>query len=183
MIETHPFGVFAPAKARYLILGSFAGRQAVPGTPYTDEGYDWYYGTRRNQFWPILEEVYGIALRNKADKQALFNRLGIAIADIILQGERIDGNNLDRNLRVIAYNTKAIGEVIELHPIERIFFTSLFVLGEYKKAFKAMVNAHPGIELVVLPSPSPRNARWSRVEKVRRYKELFPIDDGGAFDR
>jgi G:T/U-mismatch repair DNA glycosylase len=135
MIETHPFGVFAPPKTRSIILGSFAGRQAVPGTSFTDDGYDWYYGTRRNQFWPILEEVYGIALRNKADKQALFTRLEMAIADIVLQCERTEGNNQDRNLRIIAYNIQAIEDVIERHPIERIFFTSLFVLKEYRKVF------------------------------------------------
>ena len=68
MIETHPFGSFVPAGAKYLILGSFTGKQAVRGTAFTDENYDWFYGVKRNQFWPILEEVYGCRLRDKQSK-------------------------------------------------------------------------------------------------------------------
>lgn len=44
-IETHPFSIFVPGNAKTLILGSFAGWQV-----FTDESYDWYYGTGRNQF-------------------------------------------------------------------------------------------------------------------------------------
>lgn len=33
MIETHPFGNFVPADAKYLILGSFTGKEAVKGGP------------------------------------------------------------------------------------------------------------------------------------------------------
>lgn len=73
MIEIHPFGNFVPQNARYLILGSFTGKQ--------EDGYDWFYCSKRNQFWPILEVVYGIKLQNKTEKQKLFNRLGVAITD------------------------------------------------------------------------------------------------------
>ena len=83
MIETHAFGNFIPLNAKYLILGSFTGRQAVKGNSATDDSYDWFYATKRNQFWPILEEVYGIELRNKLSRQELFTKLGIAMADII----------------------------------------------------------------------------------------------------
>src|SRR5689334_8890865 len=120
MIETHAFGNFVPLNAKYLILGSFTGRQAVKGTVATDDAYDWFYGTKRNQFWSILEGVYGIELRNKRSKQELFTRLGIAMADIIYQCERKEGNNLDSNLVNIVYNVDAIAEILETHQIEKI---------------------------------------------------------------
>jgi G:T/U-mismatch repair DNA glycosylase len=60
--ETHHFPPFAPPHARCLILGSFTGKEAVPGQLYSDGSYDWYYGTRTNQFWPILESVYCVEL-------------------------------------------------------------------------------------------------------------------------
>lgn len=122
MVETHAFGNFVPQNAKYLILGSFTGRQAVKGTTTTDDTYDWFYGTKRNQFWSILEGVYGIELRNKRSKQELFTKLGIAMADIIYQCERKDGNNLDSNLVNIVYNVDAIAEILETHQIERILF-------------------------------------------------------------
>ena len=112
MIETHPFGNFVPQKVSYLILGSFTGRQAVKGEAAFEDGYDWFYGTRRNQFWPILEAVYKLELKDKQSRQALLARLGMAMADIILQCERKAGNNLDANLANIVYNTAAVGEIL-----------------------------------------------------------------------
>ena len=140
MIETHPFGNSVPLNAKYLILGSFTGRQAVKGTPFTDDSYDWFYGTKRNQFWPILEAVYGVELKSKITRQALFARLGIAIADIIYQCEREEGNNLDKNLINIVYNSKAIRGILEENPIKKIFFTSRYVENRFKHAINNIIN-------------------------------------------
>lgn len=174
MVETHAFGDFVPPNTRYLILGSFTGRQAVKGTTVTDDGYDWFYGTKRNQFWSILEGVYGIELRNKHSKQELFTKLGIAMADIIYQCERKEGNNLDSNLVNIVYNLEAIAEILENYQIEKILFSSRFVEGRFKKVFKDIINRHQSINLVTLPSPSPRYAQLSKEQKIQRYKELLP---------
>jgi len=67
MIEKHPYGSFVPINCRYLVLGSFVARD--------EKGYNWFYGTKRNQFWPILEEVYQRELLCKKDKQELFKEL------------------------------------------------------------------------------------------------------------
>jgi hypoxanthine-DNA glycosylase len=174
MIETHPFDNFVPLNAKYLILGSFTGRQAVKGSAVSDDSYDWYYGTRRNQFWPILEVVYGVELRDKHSKQALLRQLSIAITDIIYQCERKEGTNLDTNLINIVYNSEAIAEILESNQIEKIFFTSRFVEKRYKKVFKDLIHLYPSIELVPLPSPSPRYAIMSKAQKIERYKALLP---------
>lgn len=174
MIETHPFGNFVPQNAKYLILGSFTGRQAVKGSTATDDAYDWFYGTKRNQFWSILEGVYGIELKNKQRKQDLFSKLGIAMADIIYQCERKEGNNLDTNLGNIVYNIDAIKEILETHPIEIILFSSRFVENKFKKVFKDITNRYPSVHLITLPSPSPRYAQMSKEQKIQRYKELLP---------
>ena len=54
MLEKHPFGNFIPANTQYLFLGSFAGKKVY--------GYDWFYGSKKNQFWAILKKVYKIFL-------------------------------------------------------------------------------------------------------------------------
>lgn len=174
MIETHPFGKFVPPNAKYLILGSFTGRQAVKRETVTDDSYDWFYGTKRNQFWPILETVYERELKSKLAKQELFTKLGIAMADIIYQCERKEGNNLDSNLINIVYNSDAITEILEKNQINKIFFTSRFVENKFNKVFKIVLNHYPNIKLITLPSPSPRYARLSKEQKIARYKELFP---------
>jgi len=173
MTETHPFGIYAPANARYLVLGSFVGKEALQDSGHADASYDWFYGTRRNQFWPILEEVYGIPLRDKPAKQQLFSGLGMAIADIIHQCERTDGNNLDSNLVNKIYNHD-IFRKIPAGQLKEIFFTSRFVEKEFKLHFKEIIERHPRIRLRTLPSPSPRYARKSRQEKINEYRKMLP---------
>ncbi len=169
MIETHPFPPFIPQNAKYLILGSFTAKRGDE-----DDYYDWFYVTKRNQFWPIIEEVYGIKLPDKQSKQKLFSDLRIAITDIIYQCERRDGNSLDANLINFVYNTPAISKILKENKIEKIYFSSRFVEKEFKKRFKDLTSKFSEIELVTLPSPSPRYAAMSREEKIRRYREIFP---------
>ncbi len=178
MIETHPFGSFVPSGSMYLILGSFAGRQAVKGKPFTEDTYDWFYALKRNQFWPILEEVYKRDLKSKQSKQELLTELRTAIADIIYQCERESGNNLDSNLVNIVYATKEITAILENNQISRIFFTSRYAEKHFRRAFRDIINRHPSTELVTLPSPSPRYARMTKGQKVKRYKELLPAFSG-----
>ena len=169
MIETHPFGVFSPPDAKYLILGSFTAKKDDG-----DESYDWFYVTKRNQFWPILERLYSLKLEDKKAKQSLFTELSIAITDIIYQCERRDGNSLDSNLVNFVYNTSAIRNLLQENPIEKIFFSSRFVEKEFKKGFKDLIEEFSNIELITLPSPSPRYAAMSKEEKIRRYRQIFP---------
>jgi hypoxanthine-DNA glycosylase len=173
MRETHPFGNFVPPNTKYLILGSFTGKEAVKDIDVSDDAYDFFYGTKRNQFWPILEKVYGIEIKNKQAKQALLAKLGIAMADIIFQCERRDGNNLDANLDKIVDNMTIV-DILNRFPIERILFTSRFVEIRFRRVFKETISLYPACELITLPSPSPRFATMSKEQKISRYKELLP---------
>ncbi len=175
MIETHPFGDFVPKNAKFLILGSFTGRQAVIGSAAVDPAYDWYYGTKRNQFWPILESVYGKKFPDKKSRQELFTKLGIAMADMIRQCERSENNNMDSNLINVVFNKSGIHSILEHNNIEKIFFSSKFVENQFRKNFKELINQYPQVELITLPSPSPRYALLSRDEKVKRYRNILPI--------
>lgn len=139
-----------------------------------DNSYDWYYSKKQNQFWPILESVYNIKLMDRRAKQKLFSRLGMAVTDIIFKCERIKDNSLDTSLANCVYNLPAIKKILKENPIEKIFFTSRFVEKEFKKNFKELVDKYPRIELVTLPSPSPRYAAMSKGEKVKIYSRLFP---------
>ena len=174
MKETHPFGSFVPRRATFLILGSFTGRQAVQDGAGTDSAYDWFYGTRRNQFWPILEAVYGLNLKDKASKQEALESLGIAIADLIYQCERKQGNNLDNNLYNIVYNTEEIVRILESYPIQTILFSSRFVEKRFSKIFRDYLKNRPDLTFITLPSPSPRYAQMTLAQKIKRYRELLP---------
>lgn len=169
MIETHPFEVFTPENTAYLLLGSFTSKRKDG-----DDSYDWYYSNGRNQFWPLMESVYGLELKNKQAQQDLFTKLSLAITDIIYQCERRNGNSLDTNLINFVYNTNAIENVLREHKIKKIFFSSRFVEKEFKRHFKAAIIEYPQIELITLPSPSPRYAAMRKEEKIRIYKKVLP---------
>jgi hypoxanthine-DNA glycosylase len=166
MIEIHPFGNFVPKKVIYLMLGSF--------TTKPKDNYEWFYANGRNQFWPIMEEVYGLKFNTKNKQQKLFSQLKMALADIILSCERRNNSNLDMNLFNIVYNTDAITNIIEDEGIKKIFFTSRYVETLFRKLFKAAIGKYPKIELVTLPSPSPRYALITKAEKIKRYRKLLP---------
>lgn len=173
MIETHPFGSFVPNKAQYLLLGSFTTKEA-----FDDEkkaAYIWFYSNGgRNQFWPILEEIYERDLKTRASMQQLFIDLHMALADIIYQCERKKTSNLDVNLTNIVYAFDDTSKILKENKIEKIFFSSRFVENTFRRVFKLVISQYPKTELITLPSPSPRYAQMTKIEKIKRYRELLP---------
>lgn len=166
MVETHPFGDFVPNKVKYLMIGSFVTKPTNP--------YAWFYANGRNQFWPIMSEVYNRTFDTKEQQQQLFIQLEIALTDIIYSCERKNNSNLDINLFNIVYNTHGITSIITNNPIQKIFFTSKYVESMFRKQFKDLLEKYKTIELVGIPSSSPRYAMMTKQEKVKRYKELLP---------
>ena len=165
-IEKHPFRGFLPENARVLIVGSFPGREITHKQLSEDE---WFYGAKRNQFWKIICGVYNVELNSKMEKQLLFQTHGIAIADLFLKIRRRENNNGDANLEVIEYNTEEIRQILKSNKIRSVLFTSRFVEKEFLKFF-------PGIGFgECLPSPSPRYARMTLMEKIEVYKKKLPL--------
>jgi hypoxanthine-DNA glycosylase len=172
MTETHPFGAFVPPQAKYLILGSFTTKEAYD--PAKKSVYEWFYcNGGRNHFWPMLQEIFQVPLTKRAEMQQLFARLHIALADIILQCERKKLSNLDIHLTNIVYATKDISHILATNSITKILFTSRFVEREFKIHFKDLVAKYPNIDLITLPSPSPRYVQMTKAEKLAKYRQVF----------
>lgn len=166
MIEVHPFGEYVPEGARYLLLGSF--------TTKPNPGYEWFYANGRNQFWPIWERVYGVTLTTKRQQQGIFEKLNMALADIILSCERLNNSNLDNKLVNIVFNRGGVSRIFNENRIERVYFTSRWVEARFKQQWREIAESFEKKDLVYLPSPSPRNARMSLEEKIKRYRECLP---------
>lgn len=166
LIETHPFIPFVPKRAKYLLLGSFPGRRET-------WAFEWYYGTQKGQFWKVMQEVYKRPLVSLAQKKALMEELNIALSDVIYRLTRREGNNSDGNLEVLEYNTKTIPKILEENKIERIYFSSRNVERIFKSQFKNL-NLNSNVELITLPSSSPRYAKLNLGEKVLLFKKLLP---------
>jgi hypoxanthine-DNA glycosylase len=164
-IETHPFKPFIPENITTLIVGSFPGRDVTHRNLTENE---WFYGTKRNQFWKIISGVYDTELLTKAAKQQLFKQHGIGIADIFLRVKRKDNNNMDSNLDVVEFNDKEFKIILQNPGIKTIFFTSRFVEKTFMKLFPEIKTGE------CLPSPSPRYAKMSLAEKINYYKLKLP---------
>jgi hypoxanthine-DNA glycosylase len=164
MREIHPYGIFVPKGARYLLLGSFPGK----------DSREWFYGSKRNQFWPIIEEVYGTRLKTKAKKTELMSRLKMAVGDIVWSCERKRESNLDVNLGNLVFNIKGIEKVVKKYRIKKIFFSSRWVETKFRRHFKEVAAKYPEIKVSTLPSPSPRYAAMTKLEKVNYYRKWLP---------
>jgi hypoxanthine-DNA glycosylase len=164
MIECHPFPPFIPEGCQRLIIGSFPGKDSTQN----QNAEDWYYGSKRNQFWSIIEAVYKIKLETKKEKQALLAAHKIGMTDIIYSCERSRNSNLDSNLKNKTYNPK-LEQIISENSIKQLLFTGKGVLNEFKKHFRVSEE----VELIALPSPSPAFMMMSFDEKVEKYKKIL----------
>lgn len=164
-IEIHPFKAYVPENASAIIVGSFPGREVTHKELSEDE---WFYGSKRNQFWKIISGVYEADLPSRKEKQALFQKHGIGIVDIFLRVKRTEDNNMDSSLDVIEFNDKEVALILKNPCIKKIFFTSRFVENAFKKLFPEVIIGE------CLPSPSPRYARMSLQQKIDYYKLKLP---------
>ena len=163
-IEIHPHKPFVPPNAKVLILGSFPGKNHATSLLANE----WFYASKRNQFWNIMRGVYNQELMATDDKKKLFSKHGIAIADVLLKIRRKENNNQDSNLEIVAYNDKALKKILAENKFESVYFTSKFVEIHFRKLFPAIKNGE------CLPSPSPRYAKLSLQEKIKAYRKKLP---------
>ena len=150
-----------------MLLGSFPGRHSF--LPDPGQG-DWYYSAPGNQFWPILSILFpDTCLVSRQDREELFQRLEMAVADVILSCDRIARSNLDRSLKNRVYNTDAIEGILWENPVRAVFFTGTGVMNIFLKHFRDSGEA----DLVPLPSPSPAMFSMSLAAKTEAYRRIF----------
>jgi hypoxanthine-DNA glycosylase len=164
VIEIHPFEAFIPKNIQCLIVGSFPGKEQTQCE--LDETH-WFYGATRNQLWKILEMVYKRELKNRKEKQQLFEEAGIGITDVIKSCVRLEGTNLDENLEIKEYNKEVVEKILRNHQ-PKVLFTSRFVEKEFKRLFPDYINTD------ILPSPSPRYFKLRIEDKAKIYEKKLP---------
>jgi hypoxanthine-DNA glycosylase len=168
MLEQHPFGAFLPPNTRYLVVGTFPGRQFSQRTAEENEAdaHAFSYGGR-NQFWRIMEKIYGVDLPNRTAKQALFTEYQVGLMDVIAACRRKKDSNLDTDLTDIVWNKPAFEQVFHTYAIETVFCTGRGVAKIFTPWF-------PNMPCVALPSPSPLYAAMRFEEKLAFYTTVFP---------
>ncbi len=142
--------------SKILILGSFPSLKSFE--------YNFYYAHPRNQFWPILSEIFGLPADSTEERVALLKKTGIALWDVIASCER--KNSADSNLRSCEPND--IPALLHEYPnIDMLFFTGKKAQTLYHRYFGKKLD----LPTALLPSPSPAYAVMDFETKVERWRE------------
>jgi hypoxanthine-DNA glycosylase len=158
-MEHHPFKPIIFPDSKILILGSF------PSLKSFEEGF--YYAHPRNQFWPLLAEVFGEDISSVEKKTALCKKHHLALWDSAKSLRRDNKNSSDQNLKEIEAND--FKQLLSEYPsIETVLFTGKKSEAIFNKAYKELP-----VKKALLPSPSPAYAAMRFEEKLEVYKELL----------
>ena len=152
--------------ARLLVLGSFPGIASLQAQQY--------YAHPRNQFWPILSDLWGLegpqALQALpyADRLPIARAHGLAIWDVYAGCER--KGSLDSAIQHAELNDLA-GLIRRVPTLRAIAHNG----GESARHMK--VTQALGLPVFKLPSTSPANASWSFERKLAAWRDVFEAFD------
>lgn len=191
----HPYEPFIPKGATKLIIGTMPPRRfCIPGGKLYENDVLFYYGSKDNNFWNIVSNVFGaqISFDNSKEsidqRKALLEEHGIGITDIVNSCYHVDGHSTDDKLANETF--KDVMSLLKNNPdIEQLIYTGTNVISYMNKAVggwhswcgkgrwfgKKTIN---GREYIVkrIKSPSPR-AGWKHEELCENYKNTFLGED------
>ncbi|MFV0314012.1 MAG: DNA-deoxyinosine glycosylase [Anaerotignum sp.] len=153
---THTFLPVYNEKSKVLILGT------APSVKSRQNQF--YYGHPQNRFWKVLAEVVGCDCvpQSIEEKKNFLLLHGIAIYDVIESCD-IQGSS-DSSIRNVApANFNEILEVTGKIPIFGNGGTAFRLYQKYQQK-------ETEIEMVLLPSTSPANAKWRLENLVEAWK-------------
>ena len=153
----HPFDPIVDEHSKILILGSFPSLKSFEN--------DFYYAHPRNQFWPILSDIFQKPATTREERIALLRSAGIALWDVVGACERT--NSADANLKACRPND--IETLLRRYPgIGAVLFTGRKAESLYRRHF-----AHLQLPTALLPSPSPAYAAMDIETKKRRWRGIL----------
>jgi TDG/mug DNA glycosylase family protein len=145
-----------------LILGSF------PSVISLEKGE--YYANKRNNFWQIMESLFGIDRDLPYDRRiAKLSNHGIALWDVISGCSR-EGSS-DSGIKD-AVSNDIPGFLRENPTIKCIALNGVTGAGRWFKKIYGDLPEFPGIAILVLKSTSPANAGYTYEEKLSDWKRI-----------
>jgi TDG/mug DNA glycosylase family protein len=143
-----------------VILGSFPGRQSLL--------HHEYYGNPQNHFWKIVEALFGIDHRLPYNvKTSRLTDRRVALWDVISSCCR--HGSADTRIRNPVFND--LPGFFTSCPALRLITLNGSTAGRYFSLLKIPVQ----VPVVVLPSTSPANTRFTLSEKVKRWEIIRHI--------
>lgn len=159
----HPFDPIADDRSRVLVLGSFPSIKSFENR--------FYYAHPRNQFWPIMEALFGAHLPDNESRSRFALQHRIALWDTYASLVRAENNSSDANLTGLQPND--IAGFLERHPsIVHIFCTGRKAYDGCRKHFPSL-----SIPCTLLPSTSPAYAAMPFEKKLDAYRMIKEVID------
>lgn len=199
MLSVHPYEPFVPPGATKLIIGTIPPvRFCVTPQALRDGDVNFYYGSRDNAFWPLIEQVTGTAFDYENTEAAVGQRKAflagqkLGITDVVNRCVHVDGKSDDLSLTEI--EPKPIGQLLRDHPaIDSLIYTGrssqnnsvMFLMNHHiadsgrhrgtgDPARKRVVIGGKEYKVILLYSPSPNALRGVDPETRReQYREVF----------
>ena len=139
MKSIHPFEPFIPNGATKLIIGT------IPPPRFCKEPYklfeddvNFYYGSRDNAFWHLLQETFDVKFQHKnsedsiEERKQFLEKIGIGIMDIIAECNHINDFASDNKLNDIKHQD--LKKILARYPaIRTLIYTSEAVKKELFK--------------------------------------------------
>lgn len=157
---------FAPvwrADARILILGSLPGTASLQAQQY--------YAHPRNQFWPLMQTLFGVAARaDYPTRLAQLQASGVALWDL-----------LERAVRPGSLDSAIVRDSMQINDLMTLISQSpaLHTIGlngqKAAQLFRQFLKQQPlprPIRVLVLPSTSPAHASQTFAEKLTEWQSL-----------
>ena len=128
-----------------------------------------YYAHPQNKFWRLVFDVFDKSYEEDYSKRITFlQENGFGLWDVLQKAER--EGSLDTAIKNYALND--FEELLKMNKsIKRFYFTSKQAYSWYYKRYKNDLD----VELIVLASPSPANARLTYKEKLKDWKSKIQL--------
>jgi len=143
--------------ARVLILGSFPSERSLESGEY--------YANRRNQFWPLLSDVFGFDPEAPyEDRIATVTQHGVALWDVVHSCRRAGSLDAKIDRKTLVVNN--FGPMLTDYPtIERVFVNGLTAFELFER------HVDTALPAVRLPSSSGA-LPMSFADKLARWREV-----------
>jgi hypoxanthine-DNA glycosylase len=144
--------------SRLIVLGSFPGQASLAAQQY--------YAHPRNQFWPLLAALWGVALpvMPYGDRLQVLRERGLALWDVYAACRR--QGSLDSAIEDAELNDLASLRVLA-PQLQAVAHNG----GESARSMR--ITGALGWPVYKLPSTSPANASWSFERKLAAWRDVF----------
>ena len=153
------------ADAQILILGSLPGVASLKAAQY--------YAHPRNQFWPLLQQLFGIDASLPYEQRiAALQQQRLALWDLIGAAER--RGSLDSAITPASIQLNDFSALLQQLPALRaVWLNGGTAAKAWQKLMKAGLKLPATVQVFALPSTSPAHATLGFADKLQHWRQAY----------